>query len=144
MESDEYEVGLNEAGLGITVGDWQIGVTPSMSTDDRYDDPQTRERVERQEADEREARRRGESTPNPIGDLLDPDPPADPREDPVFRSIEEARRRLEPEPPLIIRDPLTGQPVILNGAPDPVEETPAAEDYPPGDYPLPEDDEQYA
>ena len=63
-------VGLNAAGVGLTIGDWQVGLVPATSTDDRYDREQERDRIEHQEDDEREARRLGEKAPDPVGDLL--------------------------------------------------------------------------
>ena len=56
-------VGLNAAGVGLTIGDWQVGLVPATSTDDRYDREQERDRIKHQEDDEREARRRGEKAP---------------------------------------------------------------------------------
>ncbi len=140
MYPDEDEVGINNAGLGVNGGDWQIGVTPKGSTDDRYDSPQNRRRAEQQEEDKREAQRRGDQGP-PEWWKSSP-PPSIPEEDPVTRSIREANERLHPRPPMVIHDPLTGQPVILNAPPEGYPEIPTEESTPsePGDYPLPPDD----
>jgi len=62
--------GKNDAGLGVTTRDWQIGGVPSGSTSDRFDSPGTRGRAERVDQDERDARSRGETAPNPVGDLI--------------------------------------------------------------------------
>ena len=142
MEPDETEI--NDAGLGVTVGDWQIGVTPKGSTDDRYDDPEKRQRAEQQEEDKREAQRRGEQGPH---EWWKPDPlPTIPEDDPVMRSIRKANEQLQPQPPMIIRDPLTGKPVILNAQPEEYPEIPTDDSTPsePGDYPLPPDDPAWA
>jgi hypothetical protein len=62
--------GKNDAGAGLTRGDWQIGGKPSMSTSDRFDSPGTRDRAEREDRDAVDAQHRGESAPDPAGDLL--------------------------------------------------------------------------
>jgi hypothetical protein len=144
MHPDEDEVGINDAGLGVTIGDWRIGITPKGSTDDRYDNPQNRRRAEQQEEDEREAKRRGDQGP-PEWWKPTP-PPAIPEDDPLMRSIRKANERLHPQPPLIIHDPLTGKPVILNAQLEEYPEIPGEESTPsePGDYPLPPDDPAWA
>jgi hypothetical protein len=62
--------GKNDAGLGVTTRDWQIGGMPRGETSDRFDSPGTRARAERVDQDERDARSRGETAPNPVGDLI--------------------------------------------------------------------------
>ncbi len=84
---------INGAGLGVTLGDWQIGAVPVASTDDRHDMESERRRIERKEDDEHEARRRGEKFPDPLGAFLrhvvspDPGPTAGPGADPIIDSI---------------------------------------------------------
>ena len=55
---------------GLTLGDWRITGRPAMSTDERYDTPGTRARAEQQDRDQRDAQRRGETVPDPVGDLV--------------------------------------------------------------------------
>ncbi|MGA7953501.1 MAG: hypothetical protein WCA07_08265 [Gloeobacterales cyanobacterium] len=144
MYPDEDELEINDAGLGVTVGDWQFGVAPKGSTDDRYDTPENRRRAEQQEEDKREAQRRGEQGPE---EWWKPSPsPAISEDDPVTRSIREANERLHPQEPMIIHDPLTGKPVVLDAQPEEYPEIPAEESTPsePGDYPLPPDDPAWA
>jgi hypothetical protein len=139
MYPDEDELDINDAGLGVTVGDWQLGVTPKGSTDDRYDNPQNRRRAEQKDEDKREAQRRGEQGPP---EWWKPSPsPAIPEDDSVMRSIRKAQEQLNPQPPMVIHDPLTGKPVILNAQPEEYPEIPVEESTPsePGDYPLPPD-----
>ena len=62
--------GKNDAGVGLTTGDWQIGGMPTGETSDRFDSPGTRARAERIDQDERDARSSGETVPNPVGDLI--------------------------------------------------------------------------
>jgi hypothetical protein len=138
MEPDEDELGINDAGLGVTVGDWQIGVTPKGSTSDRYDDPEKRRRAEQEDEDKREAQRRGEQGPH---EWWKPDPlPTISEEDPVTRSIRKANE--QPQPPMIIHDPLTGKPVVLGAQPEEYPEIPIDDSTPsePGDYPMPPED----
>jgi hypothetical protein len=144
MYPDEDEVGINDAGLGVTVGDWQIGVTPKGSTDKRYDNPENRRRAEQQDEDKREAQRRGDQGP-PEWWKPSP-PPAIPEDDPLMRSIRKAQEQHNPQPPMVIHDPLTGKPVILNAQPEEYPEIPVEESAPsePGDYPLPPDDPAWA
>lgn len=62
--------GKNDAGVGVTTGGWQLGGAPATSTSDRFDDPGTRARDDRVEQDERDARARGETAPDPVGDAI--------------------------------------------------------------------------
>jgi hypothetical protein len=144
METDEDELGINDAGLGVTMGDWQLGVIPKGSTDNRYDNPQNRRRAEQQEEDKQEAQRRGDQGPP---ELWKHTPlPSVPEGDPVMRSIRRTQEQLNPQPPMVIHDPLTGKPVILNAQPEEYPEIPGEESTPsePGDYPLPPDDPAWA
>jgi hypothetical protein len=139
VDPDDTEVGVNDAGLGVTVGDWQIGGTWAGSTDDRYDTPETRQRAEQHDQDAREAQRRGEQMPNPVHDLLHPPTPPDLRQDPVTRAIQQANADAKPQLPLVIHDPLTGNPVVVHAPPDQDSSSPADHSEP-GDYPMPADD----
>ncbi len=60
--------GKNDAGVGLTAGDWQFGGMPTTKTSDRYDSPGTRDRADRIEQTERDAKSRGETVPDPVGD----------------------------------------------------------------------------
>jgi hypothetical protein len=60
--------GKNDAGLGLRTRDWHIGAKPTGETSDRFDSPGTRDRAERVDRDERDARSRGETVPDPVGD----------------------------------------------------------------------------
>jgi hypothetical protein len=144
MEPDEDEFGINDAGFGVTVGDWKLGITPKGSTDDRYDTPENRRRAEQKEEDQREAQRRGDQEPP---EWWKPTPPPTvPQDDPVMRSIREANERQHPQPPMIIHDPLTGKPVVLHEQTEEYPEISEEESIPsePGDYPLPPDDPSWA
>jgi hypothetical protein len=63
--------GKNDAGAGLTKGDWQMGGKPSMSTSDRFDTPGTRDRAELTDRDNDSLQKRGEpAAPDPVGDAL--------------------------------------------------------------------------
>jgi len=63
--------GKNDAGVGLTRGDWQFGGMPTTHTSDRFDTPGTRDSAERTDLDEAGAKQRGEKVPNPVMDTID-------------------------------------------------------------------------
>jgi hypothetical protein len=63
--------GLNKTGLGFTGPSWQVGLVPASETDNRYENPQNRERAERSDQDKRDADRRGESMPRQNDNISD-------------------------------------------------------------------------
>ena len=116
LEREDRErprAGLNDAGLGVTAGNWQVGVVPAGSTDDRYDNHQNRARAERTEEDARAAQRNGETAPNPVMDLIRPQPRQVQPAPEVDAAIAQAREQINPTPQLPMEiDPVTLLPVI--------------------------------
>lgn len=70
-ERKKSTFGVNDAGLGLTRGDWQIGARPTLSTDGHHDRGSDERREEGRREDQDRARRAGQKTPNPIKDELD-------------------------------------------------------------------------
>ncbi len=116
LEREDRErprAGLNDAGLGVTAGNWQVGVVPAGSTDDRYDNHQNRARAERTEEDARAAQRNGETAPNPVMDLIRPQPRQVQPAPEVDAAIAQAREQINPTPQLPMEiDPVTLLPII--------------------------------
>ena len=71
--SKKARLEIGPAGPGLVVGDWHMGVTVKMSTDDDFDNETNRLRMRRKQEDEAEAQRRGElPPPNPMEGLIAP------------------------------------------------------------------------
>lgn len=81
--------GVNPAGVGVTVGDWNIGVVPRMSTSDEHDNPQNEERARRAREEEVVERRNPRPASGPR--WWESTPPENVAADPVFQAIQRAR-----------------------------------------------------
>ncbi len=68
--AERPHVGINDAGPGLTLGDWQIGGTVVTGTDSRHDLAVNEEHARREEEDQREAHQLGETVPDPVGEMI--------------------------------------------------------------------------
>ncbi len=107
------KAGINDAGAGVTVGNWQIGVKPAMSTDDRFDNDENRRKADQKDQNDRDAKARGEENPNPVMDLIKPKPKQIQPAPEVDQAIQDARDQINgvKKEPLEI-DPQTLLPVV--------------------------------
>jgi hypothetical protein len=102
---------------GVTVGDWTFGVAPATSTDAHLDTVEGRERALGKLQQEEQARAAGDVAPahpitNPLGPRTDVVPVGEDGE--VDESIAAARAANQPADapmPIILRDPVTGEPI---------------------------------
>lgn len=112
-EGERLKPSISGAGVGVSVGDWNIGVKPATSTDDRYDSSENRRRAEGKEDNDRAAQAHGEVMPDPVMDLIKPKPKQLVPAPEVDAAIADARDQIagRKKEPLEV-DPVTLLPVI--------------------------------
>lgn len=96
----------------VVKGLWEVGVTVTTGTDNRYDTVNNRERAWRVEDDEAQARRRGEHHQDPISKVVLRKPPTyvPSAADRVMQSIRAAQAAARP---LSVWDPIGRRHVTL-------------------------------
>jgi|HubBroStandDraft_4_1064222.scaffolds.fasta_scaffold1212241_1 hypothetical protein len=100
---------------GVRVGDFVLRPAVSLSTDDHLDTNENRERARQEEDDARAAQQAGVVAPGGL-DLLHRAAPPAPAHTALDDALDEARARLDgtADMPMILHDPVTGEPVRGN------------------------------
>jgi hypothetical protein len=98
---------------GEVVGDFTMQGTVSLSTDDHLDTNENRERTRRGEEDARAAQQAGAVAPEDAIAALRRKPPPAPEHTALDDALDDARARAAgtADLPMILHDPLTGQPI---------------------------------